>query len=208
MRNLYIVVEGVDGCGKSTISKLICEWLEKEYGQTVLYTREPGSSLNGFNVRDILLSKKEVNARALELLFEADRAEHTALVKKLLSEGKWIISDRSYISGLVYSEACGQSLSDIGIIMKYAIQQYPHLCLFLDVSPFEASKRRDDYGTTREESKGIEFQSKVYEGFKSFSKHGWLKYDGLDIPPVKTIKSQSLDKMMDEVKKNILEVLE
>lgn len=201
-KNLYVVIEGTDGSGKSTVCDGIMKWLYCS-DQKATMTREPGSPLIDLNVRDFVLSKKKLCPQALELLFEADRAEHTTRIKELIEEGYWVISDRSYISGMAYAKACGQPLSEIAKVMKYAVQQYPDVLVFLNLSPEDAAKRRQARGEeeTREEVKGIEFMKKVYDNFLGMTATSWVTYETMQMPKkiVKVDASQSPDNVLQEV---------
>lgn len=96
----YIVFEGIDYCGKTTQSRDLVDWMN-DNGDYAEWTREPGSPLMDLNVRDFVLGKAAVDSVALELILQADRAEHTAVVKKLIEEdGKNVVSDRSCFSGI------------------------------------------------------------------------------------------------------------
>lgn len=163
----YVVLEGSDGCGKSTLSQGLARWLLSNGYETVV-TREPGSHLNSFNVRDLLLSDRKVDSIALEMLFEADRAEHTSHVSRLISKNVWVLSDRSYISGLAYAQACGHGVDLVASLMNVAIHRFPDLCLFIDLDPDAAAERMKTRGEaeTREESKGMEHRWNVYRAFK------------------------------------------
>ncbi len=103
----FIVLEGPDGSGTTTHSKLLAERLKKE-GQNVLLTAEPTDSPIGKFIREQLKLKTIPSASALQLLFCADRAAHIeTVVKPALEAGKIVISDRYVISTLVYGEALG-----------------------------------------------------------------------------------------------------
>lgn len=161
----YIVLEGLDGCGKSTLSNNLRQALEDQ-GHRVVQTREPGSHLVGFNVRDFVLSHQKVSPVALELLFQADRAEHTYKCEELIEEGYTVISDRSYISGLAYGLSCGVSFSLLESVMRYSIQSYPSHVIFIDVPIEVLEQRKSGDEKTREESKGRTFTERVLSQFK------------------------------------------
>ena len=103
---------------------------------------------------------------ALELLLEADRAQHTMEVKKLLDEGTWVVSDRSYITGLAYAYACGNNISQIQEVMNFALHVMPDLVIVLDISYQDAVKRWTGK-RTREEAKGESFYEIVRANLKN-----------------------------------------
>lgn len=162
----YIVFEGIDGTGKTTQAKMLVDRLRAKNIPAV-FTREPGSELikDTFALRELILGHKKINPKALELLLEADRAEHTAEVKFRVERGNWIISDRSYISGFAYSVANGHSPDVMAQIMKFAIAYYPDVVFFLD-GHYDAMVKRWKGAKTREEAHGREFFYKVYSVMK------------------------------------------
>jgi dTMP kinase len=168
MSGIYVVFEGLDGCGKTTQSKSLVDRLNKN-GRQAVWTREPGSSLVGFNVRDLVLSHQEISPRALELLFQADRAEHTSKVEKLIHRDVDVVSDRSYISGLAYALACGHDERKLRSLLDYSLQIKPNIVFLLEISPEEVERRKQSRGgsQTREETKGVEFTRAVQGNFIS-----------------------------------------
>ncbi|MFP5988117.1 dTMP kinase [Helicobacter pylori] len=96
---MYVVLEGVDGAGKSTQVGLL-----KNRFKNALFTKEPGGTKIGESLRRIALNEN-ISELARAFLFLSDRAEHIeSVIKPALKEKKLIISDRSLISGMAYSE--------------------------------------------------------------------------------------------------------
>lgn len=96
---MYVVLEGVDGAGKSTQVELL-----KTRFKNALFTKEPGGTKMGESLRHIALNEN-ISELARAFLFLSDRAEHTeSVIKPALKEKKLIISDRSLISGMAYSQ--------------------------------------------------------------------------------------------------------
>ena len=101
----YIVIEGVDNCGKSTIIKELNKRLFSNSIQTVLLMEEPNKTLLDGKLRDIILNK-EMDCFTRELLFIAERNENLINNVKLYKGiDAIIISDRNYMSQMVY---CGE----------------------------------------------------------------------------------------------------
>ena len=170
--NKFIVLEGVDGSGKSTQAELLVKNLQA-LGVKAILTREPGSPLIGLKIRDLLIDKDiKINQRTRELLFEADRAEHTSKIKELLDQGYWVVSDRSFLSGLSYSVASGVDMESVWKLMEFAICVYPSIIFYVNLDPDISKQRRDHRGTaeTYEEAKGTAFMKKVNETMKSMLK--------------------------------------
>ena len=109
---MFITFEGPDGSGKTTQSKL----LYKEFlggGKNVIWTREPGGTDFGVNLRKILLedSRLKLAPEAELFLFAADRAQHiTEIIRPALQEGKIVICDR-YIDSTTAYQAGGRGFS-------------------------------------------------------------------------------------------------
>lgn len=100
----YVVLEGADGCGKSTQAARLASWLT-EQGRDVLHLREPGSTTLGEGLRRVLLDPKsgDLSPFAEALLFTAARAELvTKVIAPALRSGKDIVSERCYLSTWVY----------------------------------------------------------------------------------------------------------
>ncbi|MCK4482883.1 dTMP kinase, partial [Candidatus Bathyarchaeota archaeon] len=94
-RGLFICVEGLDGCGKTTQTKLLVERL-REKGYDAMYTAEPSSRKIGQFIKEYCLhGEKRVSSIVEALLFAADRFEHVEKeVVPALNEGKLVVSDR------------------------------------------------------------------------------------------------------------------
>ncbi|GAA9363731.1 dTMP kinase [Helicobacter pylori] len=96
---MYVALEGVDGVGKSTQVELL-----KNRFENALFTKEPGGTKIGESLRRIALNEN-ISELARAFLFLSDRAEHVeSVIKPALKEKKLIISDRSLISGMAYSQ--------------------------------------------------------------------------------------------------------
>ncbi|TKW61335.1 MAG: dTMP kinase [Blastochloris viridis] len=177
----YIALEGPDGAGKTTQMKALADSFahaEKEY----ILVREPGATDVGKQLREILLTghADKLDGVTEVLLFSADR-RHTirTLVRPAMAEGKFVLSDRTYLSTLVF-QGYGRGL-DIPLIEKltdFAVEDTrPDLMLVLDV-PVEVGLGRKDplfeQGLTesRMESVGTDFHTKNRAGYlEQVAKH-------------------------------------
>ena len=176
MKGKFIVLEGIDGCGKTTQINELSKWLPKSglinENATLIKTREPGGSVLGREIREMILNNNKTNSPSFItelLLYAADRAEHISkVISPALKNGNWIISDRFSGSTLAY-QGYGREIS-IDIIKKLediVCQDIrPDLTFFLDISPEESILRRKNQVADRIESEGLEFLKKVNHGFK------------------------------------------
>ena len=132
-RGAFIVIEGLDGSGKSTQAKMLAAALRKEYD--VVCTVEPSRGAIGRFIRNrILFERVRPSASVEALLFAADRIDHVQReVAPALAEGRVVISDRYLYSSLAYQGSAGLSLDWIQTINVHSLK--PDLALFIDVSP-------------------------------------------------------------------------
>ncbi len=176
MKGKFIVLEGIDGCGKTTQINELSKWLPKsgliDKNATLIQTREPGGSILGREIRDMILNTNKSNSPSILtelLLYSADRAEHISkIILPALQNGDWIISDRFSGSTLAY-QGYGREIS-IDIIKKLenivCHNIKPDLTFFLEISPEESILRRKNKVADRIESEGLEFLKRVNYGFK------------------------------------------
>ena len=180
MRGKFIVIEGIDGCGKTTQIDELSKWLPKsgliKKGSKLITTREPGGSQLGKKLRSLILDNNEKikpSSLAELLLYSADRAEHVSkIIAPALKNNDWIISDRFSDSTLAY-QGYGRNinLEIIKNIESIVCQgQCPDLTFFLEISPEESIMRRKNEIPDRIESEGIKFLEKVNKGFKLIAK--------------------------------------
>ncbi len=172
----FIVLEGIDGCGKTTQINELSKWLPKSglinKNRTLIKTREPGGSILGREIRDMILNNHKSYSPSILtelLLYSADRAEHISkIISPALQDGNWIISDRFSGSTLAY-QGYGREIN-IDIIKKLeniVCQNIkPDLTFYLEISPEESILRRKNKVADRIESEGLEFLQKVNNGFK------------------------------------------
>ena len=185
MKGKFIVFEGIDGCGKTTQINEIFNWLPKSnllsHNSSIIKTREPGGSLLGAKLRELILSnnKNNVPTNLTELLlYAADRTEHVAkIISPALNNGNWVLSDRFSGSTLAY-QGYGRNI-DIEIIKQLesiACQgQKPDITFLLDISTEESIARRKNQIPDRIESEGVNFLRKVNIGFKKIAQeNNWI----------------------------------
>ena len=166
----FISFEGIEGCGKSTQAKKLYEYfLSKQID--CLLTREPGGSLAGEKIREILLNEniEKLSAKTELLLNFSARIEHVEkVIKPALKSGKIVICDRFVDSTFAYQgSAMGLSFEVIEQIQKIAIGEFlPDITFLIDVSVDIAFARIKDRSTNnRYEKLGRDFHQRTRDGF-------------------------------------------
>ena len=171
-RGLFITVEGIDGCGKSTQATLIAAALEAA-GHDVLRLREPGGVKISEQIRAILLdpANAEMGDVCELLLYEAARAQLVhQVIRPAPAAGKTVICDRFYDSTTAYQAfADGLDRGMVSQANELAVDGCrPDLTLVFDLPVEDALRRRSGReAEDRLELKGLEFQERVAAGFRA-----------------------------------------
>ena len=205
MKGKFIVIEGIDGCGKTTQINELYEWLPEsgliKENSKLIKTREPGGSLLGKEIREMILKNNDENSPSNLtelLLYYADRAEHISkIILPALENGDWIICDRFSGSTLAYQGyGRGININNIKKLDNIVCQNLqPDITFLLEISPEESVLRRRNKVPDRIESEGINFLKKVDFGFKIIAEEqNWI------------VISASSDKQMisDSIQKTLL----
>ncbi len=195
----FIVIEGLDGCGKSTQIQRLADSL-RERGEKVHITAEPTDFETGAYLRRILSESQEKNMYLQAALFLADRLEHITHpefgIQRYLKEGYTVISDRYYYSSFAYQGTATDIDWVMDINLKCKEMLIPDLCIFLDVNP-DTCKERIDRVREKPElyEKNIELMRKIRQNFLSV----------LDrLKPTQNIAIIDANKGLDDVEKEIL----
>ena len=132
-KGVFICIEGLDGCGKTTQAKLLAASFRESH--KALYTAEPSQGKIGMFLRNrYLYAEKRASTVIETLLFAGDRFDHIEkVIIPALKKGRLVISDRYVYSSLAYQGASGLSLKWIESVNKYALR--PDMAVFLDVDP-------------------------------------------------------------------------
>lgn len=182
MRGKFITFEGPEGCGKTTQSKLLMEWLVSK-GMDVIWTREPGGTRIGDAIRALVLNPdfKEMEDLTEILLLAASRAQHVEeKIKPALEAGKTVMCDRFVDATLAY-QGRGRGLD---WKLLYNLNQVatggllPDLTILIDIAPDIGLKRAMEFETAehaageadRMEAAGGDFHEKVRDGYLFLAK--------------------------------------
>lgn len=192
-RGRLLVLEGIDGSGKTTQLQDLAEWLPisglMPAGVKLHISREPGGTALGQSLRQLLLHPPDGTApcpAAELLLYAADRAQHVeTLIRPALLSGDWVLSDRFSGSTAAY-QGYGRGLPLLLIAELERIATgglSPDLTLWLDLPLAESLRRRGDRPADRIEASGEEFLRRVGDGFAQLARQrGWLRLDAARSP--------------------------
>ena len=157
-----IVLEGLDGCGKSFHAKELVNWLT-EQGKAVLHAKEPSRGQIGLLLRKYL---KQVAPPIVDaLLFTADRAEHLEReIYPALKQGKIVVCERYVYSTIVYQVAQGLDWGWLKELNSFAPK--PDLTILISLRPDIAVKRT----STKEKFETLSFLKKVKVNYEKIAK--------------------------------------
>jgi len=178
MPGYFIVLDGPEGCGKSTQAQLLADRLRAD-GHDVVLTHEPGGTKLGQAIRAVVLAPEtgDVTPVAELLLMEADRAQHIAeLIQPALDAGRVVICDRFSTSTFAYQTVAGGVGEALLETTEAAAvgDTLPDVIVLLDVPADLGLRRRlgpeapPDSGD-RMEQKGLWFHRRVREGYLTYA---------------------------------------
>jgi dTMP kinase len=162
---MFIVIEGIDGTGKSTQAQQLAAWL-REQGREVIVDYEPTLGVHGKKLRDSFVYGRLAPEEELEL-FLADRREHVEqVIAPALAAGKTVILDRYYFSNMAYQGAVGFDPAEIRR-RNEAFAPVPDLLFILDLDVDTALSRIGGRGDTANEFEKRENLERCREIFLS-----------------------------------------
>ena len=185
---MYIAIEGIDTAGKSTQIECL-----KSFFPEAIYTKEPGGTPVGIEIRSMVLHGELKSKMAELLLFLADRAEHTESII-LPNINSLIISDRSAVSGVAY--ALVQNVCNLETLVSLNTLatggRLPDKVFILKLSPQELAARLSQKEHDVIESRGIDYLLSIQEALIQSSQ-------ALGIQTFVIDASQSIDTITTEI---------
>lgn len=176
-RGVLIVIEGIDGAGKSTQARLLLKWLLSQ-GYPAVYFREPTRGRWGRRIKELSRRADALSAEEELVLFLKDRQENVERnLKPAMRRGKIVVLDRYYFSTMAYQGARGINPARIRRMNeKFAIR--PDLVFILDIDPglglerIEWRKRKDLLFERKD------YLAKVRRIFRRFRGRQFIHVDG------------------------------
>jgi dTMP kinase len=183
---MFVSMEGVDGCGKSTQARLLAEYL-RDLGREVVATREPGGTELGERVRQLVLNGPEMAVWAEAALFAASRAEHaTEVIRPALARGADVVCDRFVDSSLAYQGiARGLGLEQVLVLNLTVLEGLlPQRTFVLALDAAVAGSRRQG-DPDRIERVGDAFQAEVGDAYAALAERFPNRIELIDgsLPP-------------------------
>jgi dTMP kinase len=162
---LFVSLDGLDGAGKSTQCRLLVEWLRAS-GQSVVACADPGGTVIGGQIRELLLSR-DMDVTCEALLFMASRAQLVAeVIRPALGAGSHVVCDRFLLANVVYQGHAGgldpERLWSLGRFAASGLE--PDLTVVLDL-PLDRAVARRVRPADRVEGRDADYQERVRTGF-------------------------------------------
>ena len=164
----FIVLEGIDGAGKSSQVEPLVAWL-RGCGRVVTTCRDPGATAAGDAIRSILLDRHDLQLAptAEMLLYMAARAQLVSeVIRPSLARGEWVVSDRYLLANVVYQGHAGgldpDTIRQVGAVATGGLE--PDLVLLLDVD-LDTAARRLARPLDKLENRGDEYRGRLRAGY-------------------------------------------
>lgn len=166
-RGLFIVLEGGDGCGKTTQAAELCRRLTEARGRRCLSEREPDQrDIVGAVIRASYFGSVKLLPESVAYMHVADRLEHIDFMLPKLLEGQDIVCDRYYLSNMAYNRTDRLSMEQIYELNRPCFESLdPDLIIYLDVTPEVSAARRAADRSSRETYDADETQRRVLAGY-------------------------------------------
>ena len=196
---MFLVLDGLDGAGKSTQLERLAGWL-REAGRAVVVCRDPGSTQLGNQVRQLLLQKSSIaiDPRSEMLLFMVARSQLVQeIIRPALAAESVVLCDRFQMSTLVYQGHGGKvSLDEIRAVGQVATGGLEPTHTFVLDLPTDVALSRIGRGLDRMESRGVEYMERVRQGFLAEARRAAERCTVIDA-------RRTADEMAKEIQKHV-----
>ena len=208
MRSNYIVIEGLEGAGKTTARDVVVETLKQCGIEEMIFTREPGGTQLAEKLRSLVLDIKSVGDEVITdkaevMMFYAARVQLVeTVIKPALARGCWVIGDRHDLSTKAY-QGGGRGIEQhmLGTLRDAVLGDFrPNLTLYLDVTPEVGLKRARARGELdRIEQESLDFFNRTRARYRELA---------AEDPSIRTIDAtQPLEDVMNDIRKTVTDWL-
>lgn len=195
----FIVIEGIEGCGKGTQTKFLSDFLSQKYEVMTKKYPEYGQPI-GDLINDWLHRKHDFSPDVQALLYFTDFIKDREIVDNYTESGKMVIADRYLTTTIVYQRIKGVPLDRLLKLADLFELRKPDICIYIKISPetaFTRKAKQKGYDDLDRHEDDKAFLSRLYEGYEEMSKGNifcdWTVIDG--------------ERPIEEVSKEILEVI-
>ena len=197
-KGLFIVFEGCEGSGKTTIIDLLHKKLNENYNTIV--TREPGGTKFSEEIRNLIF-KYNINPKTEALLFAASRSEHIQFIENEINKNNIVLCDRFVDSSIVYQGYARElGMDKIKNLNDWILTKKPDLTFYLKIDPIVGLNRikKNKRNENRFDQEKIDFHNKINEGFNELYKEDSQKVYIIDA-------SKTIFEIFDEIYTIIME---
>ncbi len=205
MRSKYIVIEGLEGAGKTTARDVVVQTLQQQGISDLLFTREPGGTILAEKLRSLVLDiqstgDEKIDVKAEVLMFYAARVQLVeTVIKPALANGQWVIGDRHDLSTQAYQGGGrGVDRTMLATLRDAVLGDFrPDLTLYLDVTPEVGLKRARARGELdRIEQESLNFFNRTRARYQELAAQD---------ASIHTIDAtQPLEKVMSDIRETII----
>jgi dTMP kinase len=195
-RGKFIVIEGIDGCGKGTQTKLLSDFLSQKYEVLTKKYPEYGTPI-GDLINDWLHNKHEFDVNVQAMLYFADIIKDKELVENYLKSGKMVVADRYFTTTIVYQHINGLPLEKLLKLSEMFNLRKPDICIYIKISPETSFKRKMEQKGTADLDRlegDKKFLNSLYENYEKMAKENvfceWTAIDG----------EKSVEEIFEEIK--------
>ncbi|GIU49695.1 dTMP kinase [Shewanella algidipiscicola] len=171
----FIVIEGLEGAGKSSAIALVRDFIAQHTGATPVCTREPGGTPLAERIRDLVKVADPSDPLCDEaecLLIYAARAQLVAnVIKPALANGQWVLGDRHNLSSLAYQGGGRGLMPLVSSVSEATLKGFkPDLTIYLDIDPVQGLQRAADRGALdRIEQQAVSFFERARNTYLSLA---------------------------------------